>query len=97
MLINILRTNFSYKHHFVSFFYVHVTRGKLPKRQPKQRSYEKFIRKMLMKLTTDAMLMGSIQIISDTFFLGGGIRNSATKMSRDISCPFMSHISLQKS
>jgi hypothetical protein len=64
MLINILRTNFSYKHHFVSFFYVHVTRGKLPK----QRSYEKFVRKMLMKLTTDAMLMGPIQIISDTFF-----------------------------
>jgi len=39
---------FSYKRHFGSFFYVHVTREKLPKR----RSYEKFVRKMLMKLTT---------------------------------------------
>jgi len=40
-----------YEHCFSSFFYVHlhvtVTREKLPK----QRSYEKFVRKMLMKLT----------------------------------------------
>jgi len=46
--INILHTNFSYKHCFGSFFYVHITREKLLK----QRSYEKFVRKMLMKLTT---------------------------------------------
>jgi len=32
-----------------NFFYLHVTREKLPK----QRSYEKFVRKMLMKLTTN--------------------------------------------
>jgi hypothetical protein len=45
--INISGTHFSYKHCFGSFFYVHVTREKLLK----QRSYEKFVRKMLMKLT----------------------------------------------
>jgi len=33
---------------FGSFFYVHVTREKLAK----QRSYENFVSKMLMKLTT---------------------------------------------
>ncbi len=44
----ILCSNFSNEHHFGSFFYVHVTREKLPK----QRLYEKFARKMLMKLTT---------------------------------------------
>jgi len=38
-------TNFSYKRCFSSFFSVHVTREKLPK----QRSYEKFVPKMLMK------------------------------------------------
>jgi len=46
-LINILRTNFSYEHHFGSFFYVLVTREKLPK----QRSYKKCAHKILMKLT----------------------------------------------
>jgi hypothetical protein len=46
--INILRENFSYKRCFGSFFYIHVTREKLPK----QCSYEKFVRKMLMKVTT---------------------------------------------
>jgi len=51
--INILLTNFSYKGHFGSFFYVHVTREKLPKRH----SYEKFVRKMLMKLTTEEQNM----------------------------------------
>ncbi len=35
------------------FFSVHVTREKLPK----QRSYENFVRKMLMKLTTGAHWM----------------------------------------
>ncbi len=45
--INILRTNFSYQRRFGSFFYKHVTREKLPK----QRSYEKSARKMLLKLT----------------------------------------------
>ncbi len=37
--INIKRTDFSYERHFGSFYYVHVTRKKLP---PKQCSYEKF-------------------------------------------------------
>jgi len=46
--INILRTNVSYECRFHSFFYVHVTREKLPK----QRLYKKFVQKMLMKLTT---------------------------------------------
>jgi hypothetical protein len=45
--INILRTNFSYECHFGSFFYVHVTRKKLPK----QSLNKKFVRKRLMKLT----------------------------------------------
>jgi len=45
--INILRANFLYKSLFGSYFYLFVTREKLPKR----RSYEKFARKMLMKLT----------------------------------------------
>jgi hypothetical protein len=44
--INILRMIFLYEHSFSSF-YVHVTREKLPK----QRSYEKQARIMLMKLT----------------------------------------------
>ncbi len=40
--------HFTYElHHFGSFFYVHVTREKLPKR----RLYKKFVHKMLMKLT----------------------------------------------
>ncbi len=45
--LNILCTNFLYEHCFDSFFYVHVTREKLLKRC----LYEKFERKMLMKLT----------------------------------------------
>ncbi len=45
--INILRTNFFVRTSFLQFFYVHVTREKLPK----QHSYEKFVCKMLMKLT----------------------------------------------
>jgi len=36
-----------YERHFSSFFYVHVTREKLPKHH----SYEKYACKMLMKLT----------------------------------------------
>ncbi len=47
--INILRVNFKYKSLFSSFFYLHVTREKLPKR----RLYKKFAQKMLMKLTPD--------------------------------------------
>ncbi len=43
-----LRTNFLYIRRFGSFFFVHVTIEKLPK----QRLYEKFVCKMLMKLTT---------------------------------------------
>ncbi len=46
-LISIKRTNFLYKLRFGSFYYVYVTREKLPKR----RSYEKFVSLMLMKLT----------------------------------------------
>jgi len=44
---NLEFTNFSYEHRFGSFFYVHVTREKLPK----QRSYEKYAHIMLIKLT----------------------------------------------
>jgi len=44
--INILRTNFLYERLFGSFFYVHVTREKLPK----QHLDKKFLIKMLMKL-----------------------------------------------
>jgi len=50
--INIIHTNFLYKCHFGSFLYLHVTREELPK----QCSYKKFVRKMLMKLTTGAIL-----------------------------------------
>jgi len=50
--INILRINFSYKWRFSSFFYVHVTRKKLPKLG----SYKKLARKMLMKLTPEKQL-----------------------------------------
>jgi hypothetical protein len=46
--IFILRLNFLYERCFSSFFYIHVTREKLQK----QHSYKKFVRKMLMKLTT---------------------------------------------
>jgi len=45
--INVKRTNFLYECCFSSFNYVHVTRKKLPK----WRSYEKFVRRMLTKLT----------------------------------------------
>jgi len=51
--INILRVNFLYKSLFSSFFYLQVTREKLPKR----RVYEKFARKMLMKLTPGQQLV----------------------------------------
>jgi len=43
--INILCTNFLYECCFGSFFYIHVTREKLPKRH----LYKKFVRKILMK------------------------------------------------
>jgi len=45
--INVKRTNFLYERCFGSFYYVHVTRKKLPK----QCSYEKFAPLTLMKLT----------------------------------------------
>jgi len=45
--INILRANFLYERLFGSFFFLHATREKLLKRH----SYEKFARKILMKLT----------------------------------------------
>jgi hypothetical protein len=45
--LNVKRTNFLYKCFFWSFYYLHVTREKLPK----QRSYEKFAPIMLLKLT----------------------------------------------
>ncbi len=51
--INILHTNFSYKHCFGSFFYVHVTKEKLPK----QCSYKKNVRNMLMKLSLGVELL----------------------------------------
>ncbi len=50
--INILHTKFLYEHRFGSFFYIHVTRGKLLK----QHSYKKFVLKMLMKLTARRIL-----------------------------------------
>jgi hypothetical protein len=53
--INILCANFTYKRLFSSFFYLHVTREKLPKR----RSYKKFSHKMLMKLRPDWRLQGA--------------------------------------
>jgi len=46
-LTNIIHELFLYKSLFGSFFYLHVTREKLPKKC----SYKKFLRKMLMKLT----------------------------------------------
>jgi len=58
--INILRTNFSYEHHFGSFFCVHVSREKLLKRC----SYKKFARLTLMKLTTDLFLQFTTNIVS---------------------------------
>jgi len=49
--INILRTNFLYESALLSFFfYLHVTREKLPKRL----SYKKGTHKMLMKLTPES-------------------------------------------
>jgi hypothetical protein len=45
--INVKCTNFLYERRFGSFYYVHVTRKKLPK----QRSYKKFACLRLMKLT----------------------------------------------
>jgi len=45
--INVKRTIFLYERHFSSFYYVHVTRKKLPK----WRWYKKFARLTLMKLT----------------------------------------------
>jgi len=50
--INVKRANFSYEHHFGSFYYVHVTREKLPK----QRSYKKFASITLMKLTEEFLV-----------------------------------------
>jgi len=47
--INILRTNFLYQCRFDSFFYVHVTREKMPK----QLSYQKRMHITLMKLTPE--------------------------------------------
>ncbi len=46
-VINILRTNFLYANHFGSFFYIQVTREKLPKHY----SHKKFELLTLMKLT----------------------------------------------
>jgi hypothetical protein len=46
--INIIRANFSYECLFGSFLRTYVRRKKLPNRQC---TYEKFVRKMLMKLT----------------------------------------------
>jgi hypothetical protein len=51
--INILCANFLYECHFGSFFNVRVTIEKLPK----QCSYEKFVGKMLMKLTTPLLVL----------------------------------------
>jgi hypothetical protein len=45
--INVKCSKFLYERHFSIFYYVHVTREKLPK----QCLYEKFVRSLLMKLT----------------------------------------------
>jgi len=58
--VNILCTNFLNECLFGSFFYVHVTREKLPK----QCLYKKFVRYMLMKLTTG---VNFINILHTTF------------------------------
>jgi len=44
---------------FQQLFYVHVTREKLLK----QRLYEKFVCKMLMKLTTDTSILNVINVV----------------------------------
>jgi len=49
--INILHTNFSYKRCFGSFFSSYMYFTCTWRKLPKWRSYEKFVRKMLMKLT----------------------------------------------
>jgi len=49
--INVKRTNFLYERGFGSFYYVHVTRKKLPK----WRSYRKHECLMLMKLTAGCL------------------------------------------
>ncbi len=60
--INILRTYFC---RFGSFFYINVTREKLPK----QRLYEKFVRKMLMKLTPCVICDNLYSVFLKTFRL----------------------------
>jgi hypothetical protein len=47
-----IHQHFTYTRCFGSLFYVHLTREKLQKR----RSYEKFVHKMLMKLTVGEIL-----------------------------------------
>jgi hypothetical protein len=69
--ISFLHTNFSYEHCFSSFFYVHVTRAKLPKRH----LFKKFARKMLMKLTA-----GVIQTFSKILCFGVGLCNSKVNL-----------------
>ncbi len=49
--INVNHANFLYEHRFRSFYYVHITREKLPK----QHLYKKFACIMLMKLTIDRL------------------------------------------
>ncbi len=48
--INILLTNFSYERRFVSFF-TYIEKGFRKKLQKRRHTYEKFVLKMLMKLT----------------------------------------------
>jgi len=63
--INILRTNFLYQRCFGSFFYVHVTREKMPK----QLSYQKRMHITLMKLTPeDLFFFPEINSASFSFF-----------------------------
>ncbi len=56
--IHVLHMNFSHKCHFGSFFYIHVTREKLPK----QCLYKIFVRKMLMKLTLGCIVSNKIRL-----------------------------------
>ncbi len=64
-----LRQHFTYKFFvrmsFWQFFYVHVTREKLPK----QRLYNKFVHKMLMKLTTVLASSPYIKVLTSISFI----------------------------
>ncbi len=63
--INILRTNISYECSFGSFFYVYVTREKLPK----PHFCKQFVRNMLMKLTLECRPLAIVNQFHEIIFL----------------------------